>query len=152
MEINYNGEWGTVCDDGWDYRDARVVCRQLGFGSSATAYNNAYFGQGSGSVSLDNVTCTGSESTLAKCGHLGVGNTRSCSHSEDAGVRCYPPGYNTYRNICGYNNVQYISYACVIIHYWTSILLKHIQFNNYKRADILMYVLHNLIHIWYIAM
>ena len=49
---------------------------------------SASFGQGSGSIWLDNVACTGSESTLASCGHLGVGITRSCSHSEDAGVRC----------------------------------------------------------------
>ena len=94
VEVNYNGEWGTVCDDGWDYIDAGVVCRQLGFGSSGTPYSSAYFGQGSGPILLDNVTCTGSESTLANCGHLGIGITRSCSHFEDAGVRCsYSPGY-----------------------------------------------------------
>ena len=92
VEVNYNGEWGTVCDDGWDYDDAYVVCRQLGFGSSATSYSDAYFGQGSGPILLDNVTCTGSESTLADCDHLGIGVTRSCSHSEDAGVRCYHQG------------------------------------------------------------
>ena len=89
MEVNYNGEWGTVCDDGWDDTDAGVVCRQLGFGSSGTAIGSAGFGQGSGLIWLDIVICTGNESTLARCGHLGVNNTRSCSHSEDAGVRCY---------------------------------------------------------------
>ena len=94
VEVNYNGEWGTVCDDGWNYNDARVVCRQLGFGSSVTAYGSAYFGQGSGSILLDSVACGGFESTLAGCGHLGVGITRSCSHSEDAGVRCSLQGYN----------------------------------------------------------
>ena len=88
MEVNYNGEWGTVCDDGWNDTDAGVVCRQLGFGSSGTAIGSAFFGQGSGPIFLDSVTCSGSESTLASCGHLGVGVTRSCSHSEDAGVRC----------------------------------------------------------------
>ena len=88
VEVNYNGEWGTVCDDGWDSIDAGVVCRQLGFGSSGIVYYNAYFGQGSGSIWLDSVTCTGNESALASCGHFGVGITRSCSHYEDAGVRC----------------------------------------------------------------
>ena len=88
MEVNYNGEWGTVCDDGWDDTDAGVVCRQLGFGSSGTAIGSAGFGQGSGSIWLDSVTCTGNESTLASCGHLGVGVTRKCSHFKDASVTC----------------------------------------------------------------
>ena len=89
MEVNYNGEWGTVCDDGWDDTDAGVVCRQLGFGSYGSSYGGAYFGAGSGPIWLDSVTCTGNESTLASCGHLGVNITRNCRHSEDAGVRCH---------------------------------------------------------------
>ena len=88
VEVNYNGEWGTVCDDGWDDTDAGVVCRQLGLESSGTAIGSAGFGQGSGSIWLDSVTCTGTESTLASCGHLGVNITRSCTHTKDAGVRC----------------------------------------------------------------
>ena len=88
VEVNYNGEWGTVCDDGWDDTDAGVVCRQLGFGSSGTAIESVFFSQGSGSIWLDNVICSGNESVLASCGHLGVGITRLCSHDEDAGVRC----------------------------------------------------------------
>ena len=88
MEVNYNGEWGTVCDDGWDDTDAGVVCRQLGFGSSGTATESAGFGQGSGPIWLDSVTCTGSESMLASCGHLGVGVTNECDHLMDASVIC----------------------------------------------------------------
>ena len=88
VEVYYNGEWGTVCDDGWDDTDAGVVCRQLGFGSSGTAIGSAGFGQGLGSIWLDGVSCSGNELALAGCGHLGVNVTRSCAHSKDAGVRC----------------------------------------------------------------
>ena len=88
VEVNYNGEWGTVCDDGWDDTDAGVVCRQLGFGLSGLAMYSSSFGEGSGPTWLDNVLCTGDEPILAKCGHLGISILRSCDHSSDAAVRC----------------------------------------------------------------
>ncbi|XP_067222123.1 scavenger receptor cysteine-rich type 1 protein M130-like [Chanodichthys erythropterus] len=87
VEILYDDQWGTVCDDGWDMNDAEVVCRQLGCGPAARAHSNARFGQGSGRIWLSNVGCSGSESSLTQCSHSPLGN-HSCRHNEDAGVVC----------------------------------------------------------------
>ena len=37
IEICKNGEWGTICSDGWDNTDAGVACRQLGFKAEGIA-------------------------------------------------------------------------------------------------------------------
>ena len=115
VEICYDNNYGTVCDDRWDILDARVVCRQLNYTSNgqyntachnhfvlmnshflslyaglladALALGGAYYGSGLGEVLLDNVVCRGDELSLLECEHEPVGMT-NCDHSEDAGVRC----------------------------------------------------------------
>ncbi|XP_040891432.1 deleted in malignant brain tumors 1 protein-like isoform X4 [Toxotes jaculatrix] len=87
VEIYHNGQWGTVCDDSWDLNDANAVCRQLGCGRARSAPQSAHFGQGSGLIWLDEVTCSGSEPSITDCGHRGFG-VHNCGHSEDASVIC----------------------------------------------------------------
>ena len=87
MEIFYNGKWGTVCDDNWDMKDAQVVCRQLGFPYAVSAPKSAHFGSRSGNIWLDEVRCSGTESSIVDCSHNGWGS-HDCGSSEDASVIC----------------------------------------------------------------
>ena len=104
VEVYANGVWGTVCDDGWDVTDASVVCRQLGYSRATSAPGEAHFGQGSGPIYYDDVTCSGSEARLIDCSNPGLGN-HNCAHSEDAGVACdtTPGQLSTYGSHVGTN-------------------------------------------------
>ena len=89
VEVYHNGEWGTVCDKGWDSNDAQVVCKQLGIiNGPTTVRHDAFYGQGSGRIWLSDLNCTGTEFTIQECSHRGWG-TEKCSHSDDAGVKCF---------------------------------------------------------------
>ncbi|XP_071500347.1 uncharacterized protein [Diadema antillarum] len=87
VEIRCDGQWGTVCDDCWDINNAHVVCRDLGYPSASAHYTGAHFGQGSGPIWLDDVICTGTETSLQQCRRPYWG-CEGCSHGKDAGVRC----------------------------------------------------------------
>ncbi|XP_065894910.1 uncharacterized protein [Dysidea avara] len=86
VEVCHNNIWGTVCDDSWDTKDGIVACRQLGLGF-VDVVGDAYFGEGTGQIWLDNLLCTGSESQLVDCVHHGFGG-HNCEHYEDAGIIC----------------------------------------------------------------
>ena len=85
VEVCYNNEWGTVCNNGWDSNDALVACKQLGY---TAYYNYYYYSGGSGYIWLNNLDCSGSETSLFDC-PKSLGHHVSCVDYQDVSVNCY---------------------------------------------------------------
>ncbi|XP_021368435.1 deleted in malignant brain tumors 1 protein-like [Mizuhopecten yessoensis] len=64
VEVQRYGIWGSVCDTDWDYRDATVLCRELGYKSG-----NASKEAASSDIPtvLGSVHCNGTEKRLRDC-------------------------------------------------------------------------------------
>ena len=92
LEILFRGEWGTICQDNFQYKDAQVACKMLGLGAAIGFVNQhrwPNFGPGDwdSKIWLDSLICTGEESSLFDCLHHGVGGGE-CNHNRDVGVVC----------------------------------------------------------------
>ena len=92
VEIQYQGIWGTICDDGWDDIYANIVCNELGFLNGTVTNGIQFESRTTGPVWLHQVTYMGNESKLSHCMHAGAENIGNCSHVQDVGVKCNPHG------------------------------------------------------------
>lgn len=48
VEVYYNGQWGTVCDDDFSIHAAHVVCRELGYVEAKSWTASSSYGKGEG--------------------------------------------------------------------------------------------------------
>jgi deleted-in-malignant-brain-tumors protein 1 len=88
IEICLNGAWTTICSNNWDYKEAFVVCRQLGL-PATDALAIILYGTGHGIPTLTSWLCYGNETYITNCTH----STSSCfstysGYYSIAGVRC----------------------------------------------------------------
>ncbi|ESO87847.1 hypothetical protein LOTGIDRAFT_193984, partial [Lottia gigantea] len=90
--IYHNRKWGSICDDEWDMRDARVTCQQLGFPGAKKAARRSEFGRGRRRMWMSRVRCSGFESQLRYCMFFGWGRIRHRCRGgwRSAGVVCLP--------------------------------------------------------------
>ncbi|XP_028833197.1 neurotrypsin isoform X2 [Denticeps clupeoides] len=88
LEVYYGGRWGTVCDDDWTDTNTLVVCRQLGY-RTGDSVSPMQFGEISGPILLDDVSCSGKEPALTHCAHR-EWLKHDCTHREDVALSCNP--------------------------------------------------------------
>ena len=88
VEVYYNFQWGAVCDDGWDYNEANVLCKELGFPGAKKAVGAGNFPTEEGQIILDDFACLGTETRLLDCPNSGW-NEHDCGIAEAAGVICF---------------------------------------------------------------
>ncbi|XP_072173260.1 uncharacterized protein [Diadema setosum] len=94
VEVNFNGTWGTICDDGWDAKAANVTCRQLGYdGALIATVRSKYTGyceSDTPPVIMDDVVCEGTELDIRNCSYLPQSDSNCRNNTENAGVSCLP--------------------------------------------------------------
>ena len=86
VEVFFNNQWGTICDDGWSEGSSAVVCKQLGLGSMGvkTELNRS---RSISSPIFHGVTCDGSEVNILECPHQLVAGP-NCNHNNHVEVLC----------------------------------------------------------------
>ncbi|KAM9853858.1 scavenger receptor cysteine-rich type 1 protein M130-like [Aulostomus maculatus] len=85
LEVKSNQLWSPVCEEGFDVKDAEVLCRELGCGPPSVL-KGGLFGTVESPSWAQAFQCEGHESSLLDCGRSGSGNT--CSPGKPVGLVC----------------------------------------------------------------
>ena len=65
VQVYHDGEWGSICRDGFDVRDGIVLCRGLGYQYKAHYFDGRYGSDDN--YLLENLGCQGNESSIDGC-------------------------------------------------------------------------------------
>ncbi|XP_071506652.1 scavenger receptor cysteine-rich domain-containing group B protein-like [Diadema antillarum] len=84
LEIYHENSWGSICDIGWTFNNAKVACRQLRF--QEVGVTQVYYGFVV-PVHLSNISCSGNEDELSDCANV-VWGDYNCGYYDHVGVTC----------------------------------------------------------------
>ena len=104
VEVCKKERWTYICDNNWGFKDAQIVCRELGYSPygrknwrvcskikllccvGAVPTNNCS-SENQLSFSITDINCTGSEEHLINCSHSNA-ILDNCNSHDGAGVVC----------------------------------------------------------------
>lgn len=89
VEVKSNQSWASVCEADFDWRDAEVVCGELGCGAPA-ALQGGLYGEGEGQTWDKEFQCKGKESLLLDCDTSDRENN-TCLPGNAVGLTCSEP-------------------------------------------------------------
>eukprot|EP00286_Rhodomonas_abbreviata_P022816 CAMPEP_0181311094 /NCGR_PEP_ID=MMETSP1101-20121128/12947_1 /TAXON_ID=46948 /ORGANISM="Rhodomonas abbreviata, Strain Caron Lab Isolate" /LENGTH=614 /DNA_ID=CAMNT_0023417789 /DNA_START=130 /DNA_END=1971 /DNA_ORIENTATION=- len=114
-EVLHNGQWGSICYEGWTTEDAQVFCKTMGLvggtarytdglkptWDSTTITHTAPQSPVAESIWMEAVSCAGSENNIFDCPFggkakgdpaawqdYGQASTSNCNHAGDVGLCC----------------------------------------------------------------
>lgn len=70
VEVEKEGHWGTMCDDGWDMKDVALMCQELGCGAAGHTPTGVVYlpvAEEDQPVFIQVGLCNGAEEALAEC-------------------------------------------------------------------------------------
>ncbi|XP_054714634.1 protein bark beetle-like [Uloborus diversus] len=97
LEVFVDGNWGSVCDYGWDIEDASIACNQMGFVLHPEDWmlEQSEFEHGTRyPIRLSNIQCTLLDTDITQC-KSEKDFENSCSMM--VGLRCYQPSWSGIR-------------------------------------------------------
>lgn len=87
VELYRRGEWGAVCNDGWNIRYGDMVCKMLGYSKASWVYSVERGRNGRGRMWIIDERCDDRDSFIKNCLERSR-EWHSCYQGKEAAVRC----------------------------------------------------------------
>lgn len=82
VEVYYDGQWGTVCDDDFTIHAAHVVCRELGYVEAKSWTASSSYGKGEGKPFCTGELSSGVHGRERQQASRGSPRKRSCGYRQ----------------------------------------------------------------------
>ena len=100
VEFWREGRWGAICKNGFTFREAEVVCRQLGWNEGVASVGYDVTTAGAIPFHFQSVTCDASETDICNC-TKDVNVDSSCIRDEAVYIECIVPGNKSIHSLVG---------------------------------------------------